>query len=117
MNVLLNPGLWLKEFPGAITVCDSKGIILEMNDVSCKMFEKDGGKELVGKNLLDCHPEDARKKLESMMEARRLNCYTIEKNGVNKLLYQTPWYKNGEYMGFAELSLEIPTEMPHFIRK
>ena len=40
----------------------------------------------------------------------------IEKNGVKKIIYQSPWYKEGEYAGFVELSLEIPLEMPHFIR-
>lgn len=113
----MSMGSWLKEFPGAITVCDAEGIIVEMNDRACQMFEKDGGKELIGKNLYDCHPEGARKKLRSMLEAQKLNCYTIEKNGVKKLIYQTPWYKDGIYMGFAELAMEIPAEMPHFVRK
>ena len=42
--------------------------------------------------------------------------YTIEKNGIKKMIYQTPWYENGEYMGFTELSLVIPMEMKHFKR-
>jgi hypothetical protein len=36
---------------------------------------------------------------------------------VKKLIYQTPWYAGGEYAGFVEISLEIPFEMPHFIRQ
>jgi hypothetical protein len=44
---------------------------------------------------------------------REKNVYTIEKNGVKKLIYQSPWYYNGEYAGFVELSLEIPFEMEH----
>jgi hypothetical protein len=50
------------------------------------------------------------------MESRQKNVYTIEKNGVKKLIYQTPWFENGEYRGFVEFGLEIPFEMPHFIR-
>ena len=110
---------WIKEFPAAITVCDEEGIILEMNDKAAKAFEADGGRfaKLIGSNMLDCHPELARKKAERQLAARIKNVYTIEKNGIKKLIYQSPWYKaGGTYAGFVELSLEIPTEMPHFIR-
>jgi len=107
---------WFNEFPGSITVCDPEGIILEMNERAALGFQADGGRDLIGKNLLDCHPEPARAKLLEMMNSRRKNVYTIEKHGVWKLIYQTPWFENGEYRGFVELSLEIPAEMPHFIR-
>ena len=66
--------------------------------------------------MLDCHPEPSRTKTERLLKAREKNVYTIEKNGVKKLIYQSPWYKNGEYAGFVEMSLEIPFELPHFIR-
>jgi len=107
---------WIKEFPAAITVCDPEGIILEMNDKAAKTFEKDGGYKLVGSNMFDCHPDSARDKVERLLAARVKNVYTIEKNGVKKMIFQSPWYKDGEYAGFVELSLEIPFEMPHFIR-
>jgi hypothetical protein len=107
---------WVKEFPAAATICDPDGVILEMNDKAAKTFEKDGGRALIGKNLLDCHPEPARGKTERLLAARKPNVYTIEKNGVKKMIYQSPWYRNGEYAGFVELSLEIPLEIPHFIR-
>jgi transcriptional regulator with PAS, ATPase and Fis domain len=112
----MNEHEWIKEFPAAITVCDTEGIILEMNVKSAKTFEKDGGLKLIGSNMLDCHPEAARTKTERLLAAREKNVYTIEKNGVKKLIYQSPWYRNGEYAGFVELSLEIPSELPHFIR-
>lgn len=107
---------WVKEFPGDITVCDPRGIILEMNDKAARTFEVEGGRKLIGSNLLDCHPEPARSKLEHIMVARQTNVYTIEKNSLKELIYQTPWYKNGEYAGFLELSLELPFDMPHFLR-
>jgi hypothetical protein len=110
------PHSWVKEFPAGVTVCDPQGIILEMNDRSAAIFEKDGGYALVGKNMLDCHPDPARGKLERLMDARQKNVYTIEKNGIKKMIYQTPWFKNGEYAGFIEFSFEIPFEMPHFVR-
>ncbi len=112
----MNEHGWIKEFPAAVTVCDESGIILEMNDKAAKTFESDGGFELIGKNMLDCHPEPSRTKTERLLASREKNVYTIEKNGVKKLIYQSPWFKNGKYAGFVELSLEIPFEMPHFIR-
>ena len=112
----MNDHAWIKEFPAAITVCNAEGIILDMNDKAAKTFEKDGGYKLIGSNVLDCHSDPARGKLERLMSARVKNVYTIEKNGVKKMIYQSPWYKEGEYAGFVELSLEIPFELPHFIR-
>ncbi len=107
---------WIKEFPSPITVCDADGIILEMNDKSAETFEKDGGIKLIGKSLIDCHPEPAKSKLKEMMKNQNKNVYTIEKNGKKKLIYHTPWYLNSKYLGFIELSIEIPFEIPHFIR-
>ena len=107
---------WVKQFPGAITVCDCKGVILEMNDKAAQTFEKDGGYDLIGKNLLDCHPEPARSKVQKMLDSCEKNIYTIEKNGVKKLIYQSPWFEDGQYVGFVEMSLEIPFEMEHFVR-
>jgi transcriptional regulator with PAS, ATPase and Fis domain len=108
---------WEREFPGAITVCDREGIILEMNDRAARVFADQGGRELVGKNLLDCHPEPARATLAALLLNQQANVYTIEKQGVKKLIYQAPWYRAGEYAGMVELSLEIPAEMPHFVRQ
>ena len=98
---------WVKSFPGAITVSDTQGIILEINDVSERVFKEDGGRALIGKNMLECHPGPARTKLEKLMKEQKTNVYTIEKNGKKKLIYQTPWYKDGVYAGFVELALEI----------
>jgi len=107
---------WVKEFPAAVTVCNTEGVILEMNDKAIESFAEDGGCELIGKNLLDCHPEPARSKVELLLDKQQKNVYTIEKNGKKKLIYQTPWHLNGVYSGFVELSIEIPFEMPHFVR-
>jgi DUF438 domain-containing protein len=107
---------WIKEFPAAVTVCDKDGIILEMNDRSARNLARDGGRSLIGKNLLDCHPDPARGKVERLMDARQVNVYTIEKKGKKKFIYQSPWSLNGEYAGFVEISMEIPFELPHFVR-
>ena len=101
----------------AVTVCDKEGKIIYMNDKSGATFLKPGRESLIGADVLACHPEPARSLLDDMLSSPRTNAYTIEKNGVKKLIYQTPWYQEGEYMGFMELSMEIPAEMKHMVRK
>ncbi len=113
----MNDHTWIEEFPGAVTVCDQDGIILEMNDKSAKTFAADGGNKLIGTSLLDCHPEPARSKVKALLETQQKNVYTIEKNGVKKLVYQSPWYQDGKCCGLVEVVLEIPFELPHFVRQ
>lgn len=106
---------WVKEFPGKIEVCDSDGILLEMNDQAEK---RDGSRgELIGSNILDCHPEPARTKLKQLLESGQPNVYTIEKKGKKMLVYQAPWYVDGSYAGIVELVLDLPETIPHFVRK
>jgi PAS domain-containing protein len=112
----MNEPTWIREFPGAITVCDAEGVIVGMNDAAARSFDAEGGYGLLGTNVLDCHPEPARKKLSDLLSTRQKNVYTIEKNGKKKLIYQSPWFINGAFAGIVELSLEIPSEMPHFVR-
>lgn len=112
----MNTNNWLKEFPGAVTVCDPEGIVLEMNDRAAETFASDGGYALVGTNLLGCHPEVARKKLLLLLESHQTNVYTIQKNGKKKMIYQSPLFHEGKFSGFVELALEVPLETPHFNR-
>lgn len=113
----MKDGTWIRECPAAITVCDAAGIIIEMNDSSAKMFKKDGGRKLLGKNALDCHPEPARSKMVELLRNRAPNCYTIEKDGVKKMVYQAPWSQGENFRGIVEIVFEIPRELPHFTRK
>jgi len=108
---------WASGLNAAITVCDADGIILDMNERAAKTFEKDGGLALIGSNVLECHPEPSRTKLHELLASHRTNVYTIEKNGVKKLIYQAPWQRDGKFAGLVELSMEIPFDMPHFIRQ
>ena len=108
---------WIKEFPAAVTVCDAEGIILEMNDKAAKTYENDGGRKLIGSNVLDCHPEPSRTLVAELLARPRVNAYTIEKRGVHKVIYQAPWFEAGAFTGLVELSLEVPATMPHFVRE
>ncbi len=108
---------WAGELSVAITVSNTSGIILFMNNKSAAAFSKDGGKELLGRNLKECHKPQSWEKILGIIDTEKVNCYTIEKEGVKKLIYQTPWYDNGKLAGVAELSMEIPFIMDHFVRK
>jgi len=107
---------WIKEFPGAVTVCDEAGVIVAMNDKALSTFADDGGAALLGKSVMDCHAEHSRGIIKKIMAGGPPNIYTIEKKGKKKLIYQAAWTKDGAFAGIVELSLEIPFEMPHFIR-
>lgn len=107
---------WIKEISAAVTVCDTEGIIVYMNEKSEQVFELDGGKDLIGKSLFDCHPEPAASKIRAMLADGSTNIYTIEKNGKKKLIYQSPWQDQKAIGGMIEISIELPNEMNHFVR-
>ncbi len=107
---------YFDEIPAAVTICDGKGTILYMNKKSSTTFARDGGSSLIGKSLINCHPEPARRKLLALLESHEANSYAIEKNGIHKMIHQTPWFEDGVFKGLIEFSFEIPSDMPHFKR-
>ncbi|MBP6909866.1 MAG: PAS domain-containing protein [Candidatus Saccharicenans sp.] len=107
---------WADEFPGAIIVTDLEGKIIYLNNKAALVYEAEGGFELLGRNLYDCHQPESRAKIARIMESKKPNVYTIEKQGIKKLIYQTTWSNEGRPGGLVEISLEIPFELPHFIR-
>jgi transcriptional regulator with PAS, ATPase and Fis domain len=113
----VSKGLWVKELPAEIMVCDSSGIILEMNAQAGMLFAEDGGRDLLGANVLDCHPDSARAKLERMLKKQTANSYFNTENGEKRFFFQSPWYKEGRYAGFVEISFGVPQDIPHFIRE
>jgi transcriptional regulator with PAS, ATPase and Fis domain len=107
---------WTENFSGAITVCDENFIITYMNKKSKMTFETPETGNLIGKNLFDFHNENSKKIILRIKETKSPNIYTIEKNGVKKIIYQSPIYDNDVFKGMVELSLEIPFDIPHFKR-
>ncbi len=109
---------WSNSLPFvAITVSDKEGKIVDMNERSAVTFSTSGGKELIGKPLFDCHPQRAIEIIKKLMTSEQVNAYTIEKEGLKKLIYQTPWYDNkGEFAGLVEMSIVLPENMPHYVR-
>lgn len=96
---------------GSVTVCDKEGIILYMNKKAVNTF---GDK--VGFNLFSCHPPSAQEKIKQLLSTGETNAYTIEKKGIKKIIYQTPWYIDGNIAGLIEYSFPIPFDMPHYKR-
>lgn len=105
---------WAEEMNCAVTVCDAEGIILFMNKKSRETFSKHG--DLIGKNLFDCHSESSREKIRHMLRTGESNSYTISKHGQRKMIYQTPWRRDGKIAGMVEISMVIPDSMPHYDR-
>ena len=107
---------WAEGTHCAITVCDLEGKVIFMNERSRATFDKDG-KTMLGKNLMPCHSEKSQEKIRHMIATDTVNCYTIGKQGVKKMIYQTPWRdSDGKVCGMVEISMVIPAEMPHYVR-
>jgi transcriptional regulator with PAS, ATPase and Fis domain len=107
---------WVSGFPGALTVTDADGTLLYLNDKAARTFEAQGGRDLVGTDLMACHNERSRAIIRRLLETGASNTYTIEKKGVKKLIHQAPWVQDGKIAGLIEVSIEIPGELPHFVR-
>ena len=103
---------WVKEFGAAINICDKSGNLIYLNDIALRSFENDGGSDLIGKNIIDCHPEPARDKLIQLLNNCNTNYYILEKNGCKKFIFQAPWYKENIYMGFVEIIFDLQKEIP-----
>ena len=119
MNNIQSKGLeeimdWAEQVSFAVTICDCEGFILYMNRCSREVFAARG--DLIGKNLKDCHKASSWETIQRLLATGEHNAYTIEKKGQKKLIYQTPWYKNGNIAGLVEISIVLDEGMPHYIR-
>jgi transcriptional regulator with PAS, ATPase and Fis domain len=106
---------WAEDMNCAVTVADCNGIIVYMNKKSRETFDKDGD-SMLGKNMIPCHSPRSQEIIKKMLSTGCSNSYTIHKNGVKKMIYQTPWRENGIIKGLVEISMIIPEEMPHYER-
>lgn len=108
---------WMEEFPAAITVADREGIIVAMNRAAREVFAAEGGAALLGGSVFDCHPEPSRSLLQAMYQQHREHHYTLRtRTGRHKVIHQVPWYNDGEFAGFVEISLVVPERLPHVDR-
>lgn len=102
---------WADELDCAVTVCDTEGIVLFQNSRSLAV-----NGNVSGRSLIPCHNDRSRGIIARLLAEGGKNVYTIQKQGVRKLIYQTVWRREGVIGGLVEFSLEIPEEMPHYVR-
>lgn len=107
---------WIEGLPAEIMLCDTAGVIVEMNAAAAVLFVEDGGMDLLGANLLDCHPEPSRSMLRGMMQTQASHAYFNTEEGEKRFFFQSPWFKDGCYAGFVEFSFPVPDNIPNFIR-
>ena len=113
----MKTGTWIRELPVSITVCDTDGIIVEANEQAFRNYGKIAGESLIGKNIFDCHPAEAREKLAEMMAHQKTQVNFTKKDDQRKMFYQTPWFDNGIFKGLVEISFPLPAEIPTYERK
>ena len=106
---------WADDVDYAVTIADKDCNIIYMNRRSRDTFCRNG-ENLIGRNLMDCHPEHARAIIRRLLEQGGSNVYSITKNGVNKLIFQSAWKLDGEIAGLVETSMVIPADLKHFDR-
>jgi hypothetical protein len=115
----MGPTDWLDGIEVTISNCDEAGVTRYFNARAAKAFAPQGGYDLLGRAMQDCHPAGpALEKFEALLASQKLNAYTIEKAGQKKLIYQVPVFESGIFRGFTELALPLPEgPLPHFVRQ
>ena len=116
MNPRTSASEWVQTYPAEIMVCNAEGVILEMSDTAIKIYEKEGGAALIGRNVFDHHDAISRKQIKSVVDQRKHVIYSTEKGGNKKLVSIAPWYHEGEYAGFALIVLDIPENIPNIYK-
>ena len=107
----MNEFTWADELDCAVTVCDLEGVILYQNEHSVHV-----NGNCCGQSMIPCHNAHSQAIIHRLMHEGGKNVYTIAKKGVKKIIYQTVWRKQGQIGGLVEFSMEIPEDMPHYIR-
>ena len=98
----------------AITVADADCNIIYMNERARETYRKHGN--LIGANLMTCHNERSRQIIADILASGGTNAYTIEKEGLHKMIFQSAWTRDGQVAGILEISMVIPAQLPHYIR-
>ena len=91
----------------AIVICDLEHKIIYMNPVAINRYEKWGGKNLLGRSLLDCHNDKSREMINKVVDwfkASKKNnlVYTFYNQKENKDVYMVALRDDGELIGYYE---------------
>ena len=91
-----------------VVICDLDHVIVYMNPVAEKNYEKWGGAKLVGQSLMDCHNENSRESIEKVVlwfkESSENNLiYTFYNEKQNKDVYMVALRDDsGTLIGYYE---------------
>ena len=92
----------------AVVICDLEHTIIYMNPVAIERYAKWGGKDLMGKSLLNCHNEKSREMIEKVIDwfkASKDNniVYTFFNQKENKDVYMVALRnEEGDLIGYYE---------------
>lgn len=93
-----------------VVVCDTDNTIIYMNSTAIKRYEKRGGKALVGRSIMDCHNDESKKKIETVLEwfkqsedNNRMFTYHSDRNGSDYDVYMIAIRDDsGKLLGYYE---------------
>lgn len=94
--------------PCAVVICNLKHEIIYMNPAAQARYIKSGGKDLVGKNLMDCHNAESNRQIEKVTawfaESRDNNIiFTFHNAKENKDVYMVALRdEDGTLIGYYE---------------
>ena len=92
----------------AVVICDLEHTIIYMNPVAIERYAKWGGKDLMGKSLLNCHNEKSREMIQKVIDwfkASKDNniVYTFFNQKENKDVYMVALRnEEGNLIGYYE---------------
>lgn len=108
MNILPYFKAVLDEDKAPVVICDLEHTIIYMNPVACERYEKQGGAELLGKSLLDCHNAKSNEMINSVLDWFRESkdnnrIFTFRNEKENKDVYMVALRDDsGELIGYYE---------------
>lgn len=91
----------------AVVLCNLEHEIIYMNPAAIKNYEKRGGKELIGRSLLDCHNSESVRKIKEVVNWFGLSTYnnivyTYYNEKQNKDVYMVALRDGGKLIGYYE---------------
>lgn len=91
----------------AVVICNLNHEIIYMNPAAVNSYEKRGGDKLMGKNLLECHNQELRGKIQQVVEwfaeeESHNIVYTFHNEKQNKDVYMVALRDEGKVIGYYE---------------
>lgn len=93
----------------AVTIADQDFEISFMNDRAAAFYAEDGGLELIGRNLLDCHRDEHKRVIRAAYTRYRsgdltpTRYHTQKEGGALESIVHIPLMVEGQFRGVAEL--------------